>query len=99
MGTSPKSLDRHHELISSGEEAHGARKDRGTSEGLGTHVLQRTSTKDKSFFEKPKHAIRGPEEVGPREGKQPSGSSPSPHQQTSASTSAKKAQANPRDQP
>ncbi|MBW0516460.1 hypothetical protein O181_056175 [Austropuccinia psidii MF-1] len=30
VGTSPKSLDRHHELISSGEEVHGARKDRGT---------------------------------------------------------------------
>ncbi|MBW0587012.1 hypothetical protein O181_126727 [Austropuccinia psidii MF-1] len=31
VGTSPKSLDRHHELISSSEEIHGARKDRGTS--------------------------------------------------------------------
>ncbi|MBW0508667.1 hypothetical protein O181_048382 [Austropuccinia psidii MF-1] len=41
VGTSPKSLDRHHELISSSEEAHGARKYRGTSEGLETHFLQR----------------------------------------------------------
>ncbi|MBW0570003.1 hypothetical protein O181_109718 [Austropuccinia psidii MF-1] len=66
VGTSPKSLDRHHELISSIEE----------------------------------HVIRGPEEeVGPREGKQPSGSSPCLHKQNSASTSAKKAQANPKDQP
>ncbi|MBW0516751.1 hypothetical protein O181_056466, partial [Austropuccinia psidii MF-1] len=30
VGTSPKSLDRHHELISSSEEVHGARKYRGT---------------------------------------------------------------------
>ncbi|MBW0539465.1 hypothetical protein O181_079180 [Austropuccinia psidii MF-1] len=31
FGSSPKSLDRHHELIYSSEEVHGARKDRGTS--------------------------------------------------------------------
>ncbi|MBW0575953.1 hypothetical protein O181_115668 [Austropuccinia psidii MF-1] len=91
VGTSPKSLDRHHELISSSEEVHGARKDRGTSEGLETHVLQRTSPTDKSLVEKPKHVIRGSEEeVGPMQGQHPSGSSPSIHQQTSASTSAKK---------
>ncbi|MBW0510780.1 hypothetical protein O181_050495 [Austropuccinia psidii MF-1] len=41
VGTPPKSLDRHHDLISSSEKVHGARKDRGTSEGLDTHVLQR----------------------------------------------------------
>ncbi|MBW0515285.1 hypothetical protein O181_055000 [Austropuccinia psidii MF-1] len=100
VGTSPKSLDRHHELISSSGEVNGARKDRGTYEGLDTNVLQRTSSTDKSFVEKPKHVIRGPEEeVGPREGKQPSGSSSSLHKQTSASTSAKQAQANPKDQP
>ncbi|MBW0588926.1 hypothetical protein O181_128641 [Austropuccinia psidii MF-1] len=100
VGTSPKSLDRHHELISSSEEVHGARKDRRTSEGLDTHVLQRTSPTDKILVEKPKHVIRGPEEeVGPREGKQPSGSSPSLHKQKYASTSAKQAQANPKDQP
>ncbi|MBW0552854.1 hypothetical protein O181_092569 [Austropuccinia psidii MF-1] len=87
VGTTRKSLDRHHELISSSEEVHGARKDRGTSEGLDTHVLQRKSPTDKSLVEKPKHVIRGPEEeVGPREGKQPSGSSPSLHKcQTSPS--------------
>ncbi|MBW0498053.1 hypothetical protein O181_037768 [Austropuccinia psidii MF-1] len=49
VGASPKSLNRHHELISSVEEVHGARKDRGTSEGLDTHVLQRTSPTDKSL--------------------------------------------------
>ncbi|MBW0565444.1 hypothetical protein O181_105159, partial [Austropuccinia psidii MF-1] len=91
VGTSAKSLDRNNELISSIEEVHGARKDIGTSEGLETHVLQRISPTDKSLVEKPKHVIRGPEEeVGPREGKQPSGSSPRIQKQTSASTSAKK---------
>ncbi|MBW0557914.1 hypothetical protein O181_097629, partial [Austropuccinia psidii MF-1] len=100
VGTSPKSLDRQHELISSGEEAHGARKDRGASEGLDTHVLQRTSPRDKSLFEKPKHFIRGQqEEVGPREEKKPSGRSPNPHKQNSSSTSAKQAQKKPKDQP
>ncbi|MBW0572359.1 hypothetical protein O181_112074 [Austropuccinia psidii MF-1] len=100
VGTSPKSLDRHHEPISSSEEIHGARKYRGTSEGLDTHILQRTSPTDKSLVEKPKNVIRGPEEeVGPRQRKQPSGSSPSLHKQNSASTSAQKAQANPKDQP
>ncbi|MBW0509473.1 hypothetical protein O181_049188 [Austropuccinia psidii MF-1] len=100
VGTSPKSLDRHHELICSSEEAHGARKDRGTSEGLDTHVLPRTSPTDKSLVEKPKHVIGGPEdEVGPREVKQPSGSSPSLHKHNSASTRAKQAQASPKDQP
>ncbi|MBW0544106.1 hypothetical protein O181_083821 [Austropuccinia psidii MF-1] len=100
VGASPKSLDRHHELISSGEEVHGAIKDRVISEGLDTHVLQRKSPTDKSLVEKPKHVIRGPEEeVGSREGKQPSGSSPSLHKQKYASTSAKQAQENPKDKP
>ncbi|MBW0581800.1 hypothetical protein O181_121515, partial [Austropuccinia psidii MF-1] len=100
VGTSPKYLDRHHELISSSEEINGARKDRRTSEELVTHVLQRTGPTDKTLVEKTKHVIRGPEEeVGPRKGKQPSGSSPSLHKQKSASTSAKKAQENPKDQP
>ncbi|MBW0554131.1 hypothetical protein O181_093846 [Austropuccinia psidii MF-1] len=99
VGTSPKSLDRHNELLSSSEEVHGARKDRRTSEGLDTNVLQRTSPTDKSLVEKPKYVIRGSEEeVGPRQGKQPSGSSPSIHQQKYASTSAKQAQASPKDQ-
>ncbi|MBW0554964.1 hypothetical protein O181_094679 [Austropuccinia psidii MF-1] len=99
VGTSPKSLDRHHELISSSEEVHGARRDRGTSEGLDTHVLQRTSPTDKSLAKKPKNVIRGSEEeVGPRQGQHPSGRFPSIHQQRSASTSAKQAQANTKDQ-
>ncbi|MBW0589881.1 hypothetical protein O181_129596 [Austropuccinia psidii MF-1] len=52
VGTSPQSLDRHHELISSSEETYGARKDRGTSEGLDTHFFQRKSQTDKSLVEK-----------------------------------------------
>ncbi|MBW0526445.1 hypothetical protein O181_066160 [Austropuccinia psidii MF-1] len=75
--TPAKSLDRPNELLSSSEEAHGPRKDRRISEGLDTHVLQGPSPTDKSLVEKPKHVIRGPEEVGPRKGQQPSGSSPS----------------------
>ncbi|MBW0576932.1 hypothetical protein O181_116647 [Austropuccinia psidii MF-1] len=100
VGTSPKSLDRHHELIFSSEEVHGARKDRGTSEGLDTHVLQRTSPKDEILVEKPEHVIRrSEEEIGPWKGKQPSGSSASLHKQKYASKSAKQAQENPKDQP
>ncbi|MBW0498686.1 hypothetical protein O181_038401 [Austropuccinia psidii MF-1] len=49
VGTSSKSLDRHNELISSSEEAHGPRKYRGSSEGLDTYFLQRTSPTDKSL--------------------------------------------------
>ncbi|MBW0531611.1 hypothetical protein O181_071326 [Austropuccinia psidii MF-1] len=94
------SSQRHHELISSSEEVHGARKDRRTSEGLETHVLQRTSPTDKSFVLKQKHVVRGPEEnVGPMEGKQHSGSSPSLHKKTYTSKSVKKSQGNPKDQP
>ncbi|MBW0585965.1 hypothetical protein O181_125680 [Austropuccinia psidii MF-1] len=90
VGTSPKSLDRHNELLSPSEEAHRARKDRRTSEGLDTNVFQRTSPTDKGLVEKPEHVIRrSEEEVGPRQGEQPSGSSPSIHQQNTASTSAK----------
>ncbi|MBW0548357.1 hypothetical protein O181_088072 [Austropuccinia psidii MF-1] len=100
VGTSSRSLDRYHKLTSSSEELHEARKDRGISEGVDTHVLQRTSPKDKSLVENPKHVIRGPEEeAGPRQGKQPSGSSPSLHKQKYASTSAQQAQANPKDRP
>ncbi|MBW0552554.1 hypothetical protein O181_092269 [Austropuccinia psidii MF-1] len=94
VGISPKYLERHHELISSSEEVHEARKDRGACEGLDTHVFQRTSPKDESLVEQPKHVIRGPEEVGPRQGKQLK-----PPQAKGASTSAKKAQENPKDQP
>ncbi|MBW0587915.1 hypothetical protein O181_127630 [Austropuccinia psidii MF-1] len=100
VGTSPKSLDRHHVLISSSEEVHGARKDRGTFEGLDNHVLQRTSPTDKILVEKPENVIRGPEEeIGPMKEKQPGGSSPSLHKQKSASTSGKQAQENTTDQP
>ncbi|MBW0581264.1 hypothetical protein O181_120979 [Austropuccinia psidii MF-1] len=49
VGTSHKYLNRNHELISSSEEVHGARKDKGTSEGLDTNVFQRTSPTDKSL--------------------------------------------------
>ncbi|MBW0582965.1 hypothetical protein O181_122680 [Austropuccinia psidii MF-1] len=51
VGNSPKSLDRHNELLSSSEEVHGARKDRRTSKGMDTNVLQRTSPTDKSLVE------------------------------------------------
>ncbi|MBW0571617.1 hypothetical protein O181_111332 [Austropuccinia psidii MF-1] len=51
MATSPKSLNKHHELLSSSEEVHGDRKDRRTSEGFDTHVLQRTSPTDKILVE------------------------------------------------
>ncbi|MBW0509383.1 hypothetical protein O181_049098 [Austropuccinia psidii MF-1] len=60
VGTSAKYLDRHNELLSSSEEAHGPRKDRRTSEGLDTHVLQGTSPTDKSLVEKPNNVVRGP---------------------------------------
>ncbi|MBW0572470.1 hypothetical protein O181_112185 [Austropuccinia psidii MF-1] len=49
VGTYAKSLDRHNELISSSEKVHRPRKDRRSSEGLDTHVLQRTSATDKSL--------------------------------------------------
>ncbi|MBW0579195.1 hypothetical protein O181_118910 [Austropuccinia psidii MF-1] len=95
VGTSAKSLDRNKELLSSSEEVHGPRKDRRTSEGLDTHVVQGTSPTDKSLVEKPKHVVRGPEEeVGPRKGQEPSGSTPSLHKKKSASKSAKQGQEN-----
>ncbi|MBW0569712.1 hypothetical protein O181_109427, partial [Austropuccinia psidii MF-1] len=98
VGTSAKSLDRHNELLSSSEEAHGPRKDRGPSGGLETHVLQGTSPTDKILVEKPKHFVRGPEsQVGPREGQQPNGSSPSLHKQESIPTSAKQRHENPKE--
>ncbi|MBW0538449.1 hypothetical protein O181_078164 [Austropuccinia psidii MF-1] len=62
VGASCKSLDMHNELLSSSEEAHGPRKNRGTSEGLDTPVLQGKSPTDKRLVEKPKHVVRGPEE-------------------------------------
>ncbi|MBW0547565.1 hypothetical protein O181_087280 [Austropuccinia psidii MF-1] len=91
VGTSAKSLDRHNELISSSEEAQGPIKDILSSEVLDTHVLQRKRSTDKSLVENPKHVVRGPEEeVGPRKGKQPSGSSPSLYKQKCTSTGTKK---------
>ncbi|MBW0546233.1 hypothetical protein O181_085948, partial [Austropuccinia psidii MF-1] len=53
VGTSLKCLDRHNELLSSSEEVHGSRKDRRTSEGFDTKVLQRPRPTDKSLVEKP----------------------------------------------
>ncbi|MBW0586042.1 hypothetical protein O181_125757 [Austropuccinia psidii MF-1] len=98
VGTSAKSLDRHNELLSSSEKVHGLRKDIGSSEGLDTHVLKRTSPTYKSLVEKAKHVVRGPEEeVGPRKVKEPSESSPSLQKQNSASTSTKQEQANPKE--
>ncbi|MBW0485431.1 hypothetical protein O181_025146 [Austropuccinia psidii MF-1] len=95
VGTSSKSLDGNNELISSSEEVNGPRKDRRTSDGLDTHVLQGTIPTHKSLVEKPMHVIRGTEEeVGPRKGKQPSGSSPSLHKKSPASKSAKQGLAN-----
>ncbi|MBW0544697.1 hypothetical protein O181_084412 [Austropuccinia psidii MF-1] len=99
VGTFSKSLDRHNEVISSSEEVHGPRKDRGSSEVLENHVFQGTSPTDKSLVEKPKHVVRGPEEEsGPRKGKQPCGSFPSLHKQKYTSTSAKHGQENPKEQ-
>ncbi|MBW0527456.1 hypothetical protein O181_067171 [Austropuccinia psidii MF-1] len=96
---SGKSLDRHNELICSSDEFNGPRKDRGSSEGLDTHVLQRTSRTDKSLVEKPKHVVRGPEEeVGPSKGQQPSGSSPSLQKQNWPQKVPKKRQASPKEQ-
>ncbi|MBW0503370.1 hypothetical protein O181_043085 [Austropuccinia psidii MF-1] len=97
-GTSSKSLDRKNELLSSSEEVHGPRKDRRASEELDTHVLQGTSPTDKILVEKPKHIVTGPEqEVGPRKGQQPSGSSPSLHKHKSSSTSAKQGKETPKE--
>ncbi|MBW0516143.1 hypothetical protein O181_055858 [Austropuccinia psidii MF-1] len=96
--TSAKSLDRHNEFISSSEEFHAPRKDRGPSEGLETHVLQRTSPTDEILSKKPKNFPRGPKkEVGPKKEQQPCGSYSSLHKQGSASKSAKKGQQSPKE--
>ncbi|MBW0526873.1 hypothetical protein O181_066588 [Austropuccinia psidii MF-1] len=58
VGTSSKSLDKHHELISSSEELHWTKK-RCPSEGFDNHVLKRTSPTNKSFVENPKNFVRG----------------------------------------
>ncbi|MBW0581272.1 hypothetical protein O181_120987 [Austropuccinia psidii MF-1] len=51
VGTSSNSLDRRNVLLSSSEEAHRPRKDKGYSKGLDTHLLQRKSPTDESFVE------------------------------------------------
>ncbi|MBW0495005.1 hypothetical protein O181_034720 [Austropuccinia psidii MF-1] len=82
VGTSAKYFDRQNELISSSKEAHGPRKDRGSSEGLNTHVLERTPPTDKSLVQKIKHFVRGPEEeVVPRKGHKPGWKLPKPQQE------------------
>ncbi|MBW0512330.1 hypothetical protein O181_052045, partial [Austropuccinia psidii MF-1] len=91
--TSAKSLDMHNKLLSSSEEVHGPRKDPRPSEWLNYHVLQRTSQKDTSLVDKPKHFVRGP-----KEGKHPSRSSSSLHKPESKSKNAKKRQASPKEQ-
>ncbi|MBW0585778.1 hypothetical protein O181_125493, partial [Austropuccinia psidii MF-1] len=62
VGTYTKSLDKNNEILSLSEEFHGPRKDKTTSEGLDTHVLQGTSPTDKTLVKNPKHVVRGPEE-------------------------------------
>ncbi|MBW0512585.1 hypothetical protein O181_052300 [Austropuccinia psidii MF-1] len=99
VGTSSKPLDRDHELLFSSKKALGTRKDRGLSEGLNTHVLQRKSPEDEGLVENPNHFIRGPEKrVVPKEGKKPSGSSSRLSKQESTSTSLKQGQGSPKAQ-
>ncbi|MBW0533511.1 hypothetical protein O181_073226 [Austropuccinia psidii MF-1] len=84
-------MDNDSKPICSTNEVLWSREDRGPSEGLDTHVLQRTSPKDKLLAEKQKHLVRVPaERAVPKEGKQSRGSPPSLHKQEYASTSAKK---------
>ncbi|MBW0486576.1 hypothetical protein O181_026291 [Austropuccinia psidii MF-1] len=91
VGTFSKPLDSKNKLLFSIKEALGPTKDRETSDGLATHVLQRTSPKDKSLVEKPKNFLRVPEErFDQKEGKQPGGSSLSLHKQELGSRNAKK---------
>ncbi|MBW0503307.1 hypothetical protein O181_043022 [Austropuccinia psidii MF-1] len=83
VGTSSKSLDRYNELIYSSEEAHGPRKDRGSSEGVDTHVLQRTSPKDKSLIEKTKACFqRTRRRSWPKERRKAQWKLPKPPQET-----------------
>ncbi|MBW0481651.1 hypothetical protein O181_021366 [Austropuccinia psidii MF-1] len=68
VGNSPKPLDKYNGLLNSSKEALGPRENKGPSEGLDTHVLQRTSPKYKSLVEKSKYFVRGPEDrFRPRE--------------------------------
>ncbi|MBW0581527.1 hypothetical protein O181_121242, partial [Austropuccinia psidii MF-1] len=58
VGASAKYSYRYNELIYSSEELHGPRKDKGSSEWLYTHFLQRTSPTDKSL-QPPKNNQKG----------------------------------------
>ncbi|MBW0572641.1 hypothetical protein O181_112356 [Austropuccinia psidii MF-1] len=98
VGAYAKPLDRHNELLSSIEEAHGSIKYSRPSEGLDTLVLQRTSPQDESLVENPKNFVRGPEEkVGSKEEQSPSGSSSSLQNQESSPTSARQGKESPKD--
>ncbi|MBW0541378.1 hypothetical protein O181_081093 [Austropuccinia psidii MF-1] len=101
--TSPKSLDRHHELISSSEEVHAARKDRGTSERpIRRNWLKERKTAQWKLPKPPKAKVHlNSCQTSPRSPQRPTRrarSSPSLHKKNSASTSAQKAQENPKDQ-
>ncbi|MBW0468548.1 hypothetical protein O181_008263 [Austropuccinia psidii MF-1] len=66
MGTFSKSLDRQNELLSSSEEVHGPRKDRGTSEGLHTHFSPRKSPTDKSLRENQSNLSEDQKKIWPK---------------------------------
>ncbi|MBW0543089.1 hypothetical protein O181_082804 [Austropuccinia psidii MF-1] len=92
VGTSSKSLDRQNQLIYQVEEVHGPRKERGSSGGLDTHVLQRTSLTDKSLVEN--QSILSEDQKK----KLAQGKGNSPVEALQASTSAKQGQAGPKEQ-
>ncbi|MBW0463375.1 hypothetical protein O181_003090 [Austropuccinia psidii MF-1] len=97
--TPSKHLNRESEPLSSSNKALEPRTDRGPSEGLETHVFQRTIPKDKILVEKPKNFVRGQEErVGTKEGKQASGISSSLQKQNKVSESAKQGKESPKEQ-
>ncbi|MBW0497354.1 hypothetical protein O181_037069 [Austropuccinia psidii MF-1] len=97
VGTSAKSLDRHNELISSNEEVHGPEKTEDLLRGWTPISCKGQFQKIKAWL-KPKHVFRGTEEeVGPRKGQQPSGTSPSLQKQRFASISAKKGKESPKE--
>ncbi|MBW0576333.1 hypothetical protein O181_116048 [Austropuccinia psidii MF-1] len=97
VGTSEKFLNRHNELLSSSEEAHGPTKYREPSEGLETNFFKRKGPKDKGLVEEPKPFFRGPEgRVGPKEGQQPSRSSSSLQKKECTSISVNQEKENPK---
>ncbi|MBW0470836.1 hypothetical protein O181_010551 [Austropuccinia psidii MF-1] len=53
VGTSSQLVDRDHELLPSSKEALWSRKCTRTSQGVATHVLQGTGSKDESLVQKP----------------------------------------------